>query len=435
MIAGNRCTQVYLTPLQTHSARHLHRTSSCEHLVANTLWCSCFSWHSSIWELATPKAGRNPRPWNTSLRLQTWMFFLLRGFPNPILVGIMSGWIHWIRWMFSTLGWDHGHFMNPVFPWVAHAHQWSGAAAARRSGFAARSRPNRVAVASRGCVFCLASRCLHLWFTRFILGFSDLLGRFSWFWAGFCWFYGYRSCSAEALAGWQWCWQPKVFRWRPMSLGWFISPWHVGSTSRWEKDCTKKICTEDASRLFLTFADYILNRASWSWADYWWHICCQVQFSRPLMPLVVHALQHTWNVRHHDLERCCFRSLMFSLRIGVSLAPRACLYAVRLCSTGACLVAIHLDEHDHRTISHHRSRAAVHPNHGANHCSREPGEFEWDEALGVYPSGPSWIVTACALIQFGDIKLDTDLYDAKIMMSFFLFRNMSNLFNNLNTHL
>ena len=284
---------------------------------------------------------------------------------------------------------------------------------------------SRCCCLTRMCtVFCLASRCPHLWFTRFILGFSDLLGRFSWFWAGFCWFYGYLF-EAAALRPWQVGNDVGSGRFsgggQCRSPSWFISPWHVVVALQGERKTALPICTEDASRLFLTFADYILNRASWSWADYWWHICCQVQFSRPLMPLVVHALQHTWNVRHHDLERCCFRSLMFSLRIGVSLAPRACLYAVRLCSTRACLVAIHLDEHDHRTISHHRSRAAVHPNHGANHCSREPGEFEWDEALGVYPSGPSWIVTACALIQFGDIKLDTDLYDAKIMMSFFYF--------------
>jgi len=31
-----------------------------------------------------------------------------------------------------------------------------------------------------------------------------------------------------------------------------------------ERKTALPICTEDASRLFLTFADYILNRASWS---------------------------------------------------------------------------------------------------------------------------------------------------------------------------
>ena len=50
--------------------------------------------------------------------------------------------------------------------------------------------------------------------------------------------------------------------------------------------------TEDASRLFLTFADYILNRAPWgkiteenreNVGDNWWHICCQLFMSPGLI--------------------------------------------------------------------------------------------------------------------------------------------------------
>ena len=104
---------------------------------------------------------------------------------------------------------------------------------------------SRCCCLTRMCtVFCLASRCLHLWFTRFILGFSDLLGRFSWFWAGFCWFYGYLF-EAAALRPWQVGNDVGSRRFsgggQCRSPSWFISPWHVGSTSRWEKDCTTNL--------------------------------------------------------------------------------------------------------------------------------------------------------------------------------------------------